>query len=94
MCVFGKKSLNLQCVFHGIRLLRLINESYLSRDKYYSNSMRNTKHFICNANGSKKGSLRRFPFSIWFDYFLLFKRKTDIFSFISSLAFFSSMVKT
>ena len=65
MCGFGNKFLNLQSVFHGIRLLRLINGSYLSRDKYYSNSMRNTKRFICNANGSKKGSLRRFPFSFY-----------------------------
>ena len=65
MCQFWINFLNLQSVFHGIRLLRLIKEFYLSRDKYFSNSMRNTKHFICNANGSKKGSLRRFPFSFY-----------------------------
>ena len=66
MCQFWINFLNLQRVFHGIRLLRLIKEFYLSRDKYFSNSMRNTKHFICNANGLKKGSLRRFPFSCIF----------------------------
>jgi hypothetical protein len=92
MCGFWENSLNLQRVFHGIRLLRLINGSYLSRDKYYSNSMRNTKHFICNANGSKKGSLRRFPFYLYPRSFYL--NGTDIFSFISCLAVSSSMVKT
>jgi hypothetical protein len=92
MCGFWENSLNLQRVFHGIRLLRLINGSYLSRDKYYSNSMRNTKHFICNANGSKKGSLRRFPFSLLFEYPYL--NGIAIFSFISCLAVSSSTVKT
>ena len=46
MCNLWGKSINLQRVFHGIRLLRLISEFYLSRDKYYSNSMRSTKHFL------------------------------------------------
>ena len=84
MCQFWINFLDLQSVFHGIRLLRLIKEFYLSRDKYFSNSMRNTKHFICNANGSKKRSLRRFLFSCI--YKVSYLNGNDCFSFMICLA--------
>ena len=61
MCILWNFSINLQRVFHGIRLLRLINESYLSRDKYCSNSMRNTNHFL-QCEWLKKREPEKVPF--------------------------------
>ena len=56
MCILWNFSINLQRVFHGIRLLRLINESYLSRDKYFSNSIRNNNNFLDLRMVKKKGT--------------------------------------
>ena len=51
----------MHCVFHGIRLLRLI-ECDLSRDRSYSNSVKQYKSFICICLWLKKREPAKDPF--------------------------------
>ena len=63
MCIIGDYFLYLHCVFHGIRLLRLI-KNLIYREISIFQTPCAIQDIFCDADGSKKGSLRRFPFYV------------------------------